>query len=139
MGITNSPALFGIITMISWGIWLVLGNYASESIDPETAAAISYVVAAALAVIYVIVSDASFTVTLKGGVLSIIAGVFTAIGLISTYVGLSIGSTTVVSTIGAMYFIVAAVIGMIVLGDDITVTKLAGVTFAAIGVILITK
>ena len=125
--------------MVSWGIWLVLGNQASESIDPETAAAISYVVAAVIAVLYAIISDASLSITLEGGGFAIIAGVFTAIGLISTYVGLSVGSTTIVSTIGAMYFVVAAILGIGFLGDELTITKIAGVGFAAIAVALITQ
>ncbi len=51
MGFTemDSGILFGLITMTSWGIWIILGNAASESIDPRTAAAISYLVAGLLA------------------------------------------------------------------------------------------
>ena len=135
----NSPALFGAVTMVTWGIWIVLGNYASESIDPETAAAISYCVAAAVAVAYAVVSDASLSVSLEGSAIAVIAGVFAAIGLISTYIGLSLGSTTVVSTIGAMYFVVAGMIGIAVLGDELTITKVVGVGFAAIAVVLIAR
>ncbi|MFC5973319.1 EamA family transporter [Halomarina salina] len=131
--------LFGAITMVAWGVWLVLGNAASESIDPRTAAAISYVVAATLAVVYVLVSDASLVVTPRGGLLAVVAGVFTAIGLVSTYIGLSVGTTTTVSTVGAMYFVVAALIGMAVLGDELTARKVAGLAFAALGVALIAR
>ena len=136
---SNSAVFFGLITMVSWGLWLVFGNAASESIDPRTAAAISYLVAAPLALGFIIVSDASLAVTTRGGLLAALAGLFTAIGLISTYVGLSGGSTTIVSTIGAMYFVVAAIIGMLVLGDEVTMTKLTGIAFAAIGVALIIR
>lgn len=117
----------------------MLGNYASESIDPETAAAISYCVAAAVAVAYAVVSDASLSVSLEGSAIAMIAGVFAAIGLISTYAGLSLGSTTIVSTIGAMYFVVAAMIGMAILGDELTMTKITGVVFATIAVVLIAR
>lgn len=135
----DSAALFGSITMVTWGLWMVFGTAASESIDPKTAAAISYLVAATLAVAYVLVSDASLVVTARGGLLAVVAGVFAAIGLIATYLGLSLGSTTTVATIGAMYFVVATIIGMIALGDEVTTTKLAGVVFAAVGVILIAR
>ncbi|NKE37988.1 EamA family transporter, partial [Natronococcus sp. JC468] len=47
--------------------------------------------------------------------------------------------TTVVSTLGAMYFVVAALIGMVVLGDEVTITRLAGIAFAVIGVVLVTQ
>ncbi len=135
----NSAFFFGSITMVTWGIWVVLGNAASESIDPRTAAAISYLVAGPLALGYIIVSDASLAITARGGLLAGTAGLFTGIGLISMYVGLSGGSTTTVSTLGAMYFVIAAVIGMVVLGDEITITRLAGIAFAVIGVVLVTR
>ncbi|MFD1562559.1 EamA family transporter [Haloarchaeobius amylolyticus] len=141
MGFTemDSTVLFGFITMVTWGIWIVLGNAASESIDPRTAAAISYLVAGLLALGFIIVSDASLAVTMRGGLLAGMAGLFTGTGLISMYVGFTHGSTTVVSTLGAMYFVVAAIIGMVVLGDDVTITKFTGIMFAVISVVLVSR
>lgn len=135
----NSAVVFGSLTMVSWGIWIVVGNAASESIDPKTAAAISYLVAAVLAVGFVIVSGASLAITPRGGALAGVAGLFAGIGFISMYIGLSRGSTTVVSTLGAMYFVVAAFIGMAALGDEITTTKVTGLLLAGLGVILVAR
>ncbi|WP_089385801.1 DMT family transporter [Halorubrum vacuolatum] len=135
----NAAVAFGVLTMVSWGIWIVVGNAASESMDPITAAAISYIVAATLAVGYVFLSGASLSITPRDGGLAAIAGVFAGIGFISTYVGLSRGSATVVSTLSAMYFVVAAVIGMTILGDEVTVTRVAGVLLALLGVVLIAR
>jgi drug/metabolite transporter (DMT)-like permease len=135
----DSAVSFGLITMVSWGIWIVVGNAASESIDPRIAAAISYLTAGLLALGYIVVSDASVAVTARGGVLAGVAGLFTGTGLISMYVGFTRGSTTVVSTLGAMYFVVAAVIGVVVLGDELTTTRVAGIAFAVIGVVLVSR
>jgi uncharacterized membrane protein len=141
MGLSDiDPAVFfGAITMTTWGIWVVLGNAASESIDPRTAAAISYLVASPLALGFVLVSDASLTVTPRGGLLAGVAGLFTGIGLISMYVGLSRGSATVVSTLGAMYFVVAAGIGMVVLGEKITLARVLGIALTVVGVVLVAR
>ncbi len=135
----DSAVFFGLVTMTTWGVWVVLGDAASESIDPRTAAAVSYLVAGLLALGFVLVSDASFTVTARGGLLAGAAGLFTGAGLISMYLGLSAGSTTVVSTLGAMYFVVAAAIGMVVLGDEVTPTRLLGIAFAVLSVVLVTR
>lgn len=135
----NSAILFGVITMVSWGFWIVLGNAASNSIDPRTAAAITYLVAGLLAVGLIITSDASLAVTARGGLLAGVAGLFAGIGLVSMYIGFTHGSTTVVSTLGAMYFVVAVVIGMIVFGDDVTITKGIGIAFAVAGIVLVTR
>jgi len=55
------------------------------------------------------------------------------------YLGFASGSTTVVSTLGAMYFVVAAVIGMVVLGDEVTITRVVGILFAIVAVVLVTR
>lgn len=135
----DSAVFFGSITMVTWGIWVVLGNAASESIDPRTAAAITYLVAGPLALGYILISDASLAITARGGLLAGTAGLFAGIGLISMYIGLSGGSTTVVSTLGAMYFVVAALIGIGILGDEVTIPRFAGIAFAVIGIILVTR
>ncbi len=125
--------------MVSWGVWLVVGNAASESMDPVTAAAISYLVATGLAVMYVFFSGASLVITPRDGALAGVAGLFAGIGFVSTYIGLSRGSTTVVSTLGAMYFVVAALIGMAVLGEQVSIRRVAGLLLAGVGVILVAQ
>ena len=135
----NAAVAFGSLTMVSWGVWIVVGNAASESIDPTTAAAISYLVAALLAVGYVFVSGASLAITPRGGALAGVAGVFAGIGFVSMYIGLSRGSTTVVATLSAMYFVVAAFIGIAVLGDQLTTTRVAGLLLAGVAVILVAQ
>ena len=135
----QSAVTFGLLTMVSWGVWIVVGNAASESMDPRTAAAISYLVAALLAVGFVLVSGASLSVTPRGVTLAGVAGLFAGIGFVSMYVGLSLGSTTVVSTLGAMYFVVAAFIGIAVLGDELTTTRVAGLLLAGIAVVLVAQ
>ena len=135
----SSAVVFGSLTMVSWGVWLVVGNAASESMDPVTAAAISYLVATGLAVMYVFFSGASLVITPRDGALAGVAGLFAGIGFVSTYIGLSRGSTTVVSTLGAMYFVVAALIGMAVLGEQVSIRRVAGLLLAGVGVILVAQ
>ncbi|WP_318570351.1 EamA family transporter [Salinigranum marinum] len=133
----NSAVVFGLGTMIAWGFWIVFGDVASNSIDPVTAAAISYVAAAVVTVAYALVSDASLAVTNRGLAFSTVAGVAAAVGVVSTFVGVSLGSTAVVSTVGGMYFVTAAAIGVLVLGEPISVTKVAGIGLAVVAIVLI--
>ncbi|MFC7173537.1 EamA family transporter [Haloplanus litoreus] len=135
----NSALLFGLGTMIAWGFWITLGDIASNSIDPVTAAAISYVAAAVVTTAYAVVSDASLVVTNRGLLFSVVAGVAAAIGVVSTFVGVSVGSTAVVATIGGMYFVTAAAIGVAVLGEPISLTKVAGIGLAVVAIVLINQ
>ena len=132
------PAIaFGFGTMIAWGFWIVFGEIASESTDPVTVAAISYVAAAVVTVAYALFSDASLAVSGRGLTFSVLAGVAAAVGVLSTFVGVSLGSTAVVSTVGGMYFVTAAVIGVVVLGESVTLTQVLGIGLALTALVVI--
>jgi uncharacterized membrane protein len=135
--VVSSAVLFGFGTMVAWGFWIVFGELASESIDPVTAAAISYVAAAVVTVAYAVGSDASLAVTGRGLAFSAVAGLAAAVGVVSTFVGVSIGSTAVVSTIGGLYFVTAAVIGVVAFGESISATTVAGIGLAVVALVLI--
>jgi len=135
----NPGVLFGLGTMIAWGFWIIFGDVASNSIDPVTAAAISYVAAAVVTGIYALVSDASLAVTNRGVLFSVCAGIAAAVGVVSTFIGVSVGSTAVVSTVGGLYFVTAAFIGVTVLGEPISLTKVAGIGLAIVALVLINQ
>jgi uncharacterized membrane protein len=133
----NSAVVFGFGTMVAWGFWITFGEVASNSLDPVTAAAISYVAAAVVTTAYALVSDASLAVTNRGLLFATMSGVAAAVGVVSTFVGVSVGSTAVVSTIGGMYFVTATVIGVVALGDSLSVTQLAGIALVVVALVLI--
>ncbi|MFD1599402.1 DMT family transporter [Halobellus rarus] len=135
----NPAILFGLGTMLAWGFWITFGNVASNSIDPETAAFVSYLTATVVTGLYVIVSDASLAVTNRGLLYSAVAGVAAAIGVISTFVGVTVGSTAVVSTIGGMYFVTAAVISVAALGEPLSLQKVAGIGLALVAIVVINQ
>ncbi|MFC6838046.1 EamA family transporter [Halomarina ordinaria] len=133
----NSAVAFGFATMLAWGFWIVFGDIASNSIDPELAAFVSYVTAAVITGVYVLVSDASFTVTTHGVAFAAVAGLAAAIGVVATYVGVTVGSTAVVSTIGGMYFVTAAVISIVALGEPLSASKVVGIGLALVAIVVI--
>jgi uncharacterized membrane protein len=133
----NPAILFGLGTMLAWGFWIVLGDVASNSIDPETAAFVSYVTAAVVTGVYVLVADASLAVTNRGLAFSAVAGVAAAVGVVSTFVGVTVGSTAIVSTIGGMYFVTAAVISVVALGEPIALNEVAGILLAITAIVVI--
>ncbi|AUV81202.1 EamA family transporter [Salinigranum rubrum] len=133
----NSAIVFGFGTMIAWGFWITFGEVASNSIDPVTAAAISYVAAAVITTAYALFSDASLAVTNRGLLFATVSGIAAAVGVVSTFIGVSIGSTAVVSTIGGMYFVTATIIGVIALGDSLSITQVAGIGLVIVALVLI--
>jgi len=135
----NSAVLFGLGTMIAWGFWILFGDVASNAMDPKLAAFISYVTAAVLTGIYVLVSDASFAVTNRGLLFAAAAGLAAAIGVVSTFIGVTVGPTSIVATIGGLYFVTAAVISIVVLGEPLGATKVAGIGLAVAAIVLINQ
>ncbi|MFD1514312.1 EamA family transporter [Halomarina rubra] len=133
----NSAIVFGLGTMIAWGFWIVLGDVASNSIDPVTAAFVSYVTATVVTGAYVLVSDASLAMTPEGIGFAAVSGVAAAIGVVSTFVGVTVGSTAVVSTLGGMYFITAALLSIVVFGDPIGVNEVVGIALAVCAIVII--
>lgn len=133
----NAAVLFGFGTMVAWGFWIVFGDVASNTINPETAAFLSYAAATVVAGAYLLVSDASFAVTSRGLLFSAAAGVAAAVGVLSTFLGVTVGSTSVVSTIGGMYFVAAAFISVVALGEPLSANKLAGIGLAVAAIVVI--
>jgi len=135
----NKAVLFGLGTMVSWGFWIVLGDVASNSIDPKTAAFVSYAVAAVVAGLFVLVSDASLAINSRGLTFAAVAGVAAAVGVISTFIGVTVGNTAVVSTIGGMYFVTAALISTVALGQPLSLNKVVGIGLAVAAIVVINQ
>jgi uncharacterized membrane protein len=127
---------FGLGTMIAWGFWIVFGDVASNAIDPEMAAFVSYAVAAVVTGLYVLVSDASLAVTSRGLLFAGVAGVAAAVGVVSTFVGVTVGPTAVVSTIGGMYFITATLISVVALGEPLAARRVVGIGLAVAAIVV---
>lgn len=135
----NTAVLFGLGTMVAWGFWITFGSVASNAMNPETAAFVSYATAAAVTGIYVVSSDASLAVTTRGFWFAAGAGIAAALGVISTFIGVTVGSTAVVSTIGGMYFVAAAVISVLAFGEPVTIPKVAGIGLALVAIVVINQ
>ena len=137
--VNHSAVLFGLGTMVAWGFWIIFGDVASNIIDPKTAAFVSYTVAAVATGLFVIISDASLAVTGRGLLFASIAGVAAAVGVVSTFIGVTVGPTAVVSTIGGMYFVTAALISTVAFGEPLSLNKVAGIALAVAAIVVINQ
>ncbi|WP_276273242.1 EamA family transporter [Haloarcula litorea] len=135
----NSAVLFGLGTMIAWGFWIIFGDVASNTMDPKTAAFVSYATAAVVTGLFVVVSDASLAVTNRGLLFACVAGVAAAIGVVSTFIGVTVGPTAVVSTIGGMYFVTAALISTVAFGEPLSLNKVAGIGLAIAAIVVVNQ
>jgi uncharacterized membrane protein len=130
--------MYGVATMLAWGGWIILGEVAGRSIDPRTAAAISYVSATSIAVVYALVAGGGGQLTAVGVGFAVLAGVGAAIGVIATYVGIASGSTAVVATLGGMYFVIAAVLSIIFFDEPLDLQTVLGIGMAIMAIVVLT-
>jgi transporter family protein len=123
--------------MVAWGVWAVVAEIATDSVAPEVAMVVSYVTGAALALGYVLTQPESIEYSTRGIGIAAVAGVFAGMGAVAFYAGLDEGSTTIVTTVSALYFVVAAIIAIVLLNDAADVRTIAGLVAAGVAVWLL--
>lgn len=132
-----SPAvLFGLGTMVFWGLWAIFAKVATRSLLPETAMVISYGASVPIVLAYIAVQEKTVSLSADGVAFALLAGLFGAIGGVCFYAGLSHGRTAIVTTVGALYFLVAALLGVVFFGESIGLEEVAGIGFAVLAVVL---
>ena len=120
--------------MVCWGVWTL---FATRSLAPEAAMVVSYTTGAALALGYVVISRGVPSLPGRGVAFAGLAGVFAGAGAVAFYAGLAEGNSAVVTTVSALYFVVAALLGVAVLGESLGLRDVAGVGFAVLAIALL--
>lgn len=133
----TAPIILALVTMFSWGFWAIFAKLATDNLVPETAMIISYVVGALIAIGYVVVQGKSTHVVYDGAFYAVLAGIASAFGAITLYAALAEGNAAIVTSISALYFVVAAVIGILFLGESLQITDAAGILMAGVAIVLI--
>lgn len=138
MIMVSSAVLLALVTMITWGLWAVFADLATRTLLPSTTTLVSYAAAVVVTSVYVGVTDKPISPTNSGVSFAVLAGVASAIGVITLYTALSRGNAAVVTTISALYFVVAAAIGVFFLGDSIALTDAVGLALAVVAILFLT-
>ncbi|QRV17837.1 EamA family transporter (plasmid) [Haloterrigena salifodinae] len=132
------PILLALVTMIAWCLWAVFAGLATDSILPETAMGISYAVGTLVVVTDIVVTRTIPTAVVYDGLFyAALAGVASATGGIALYAALARGDAAIVTTISALYFVVAVVIAVVFLEEPLQMTDTAGILLAGIAIALI--
>lgn len=133
----NTAIRFALLAMLSWGVWAVFADVATRTIQPTSAMILSYGTSVLVAVGYLAYRGEAPALGEAGVYFALVSGVFAGVGAVAFYAGLESGSTGIVTTVSALYFVVAAVLGILVLGEAVTLRDAAGVGFAVVAVVLL--
>lgn len=88
---------------------------------------------------YVGLQPGDVTVDRTGVADALAAGVFAGGGAVAFYAGLERGQTGIVATVSALYFVVAAVLGIVFLGESLEWQDALGIGFAVLSVALLAR
>lgn len=128
---------FALVTMLAWGGWAIFAKLATESLLPETVTVISYSAGTLVAIGYVASQNFTMDPFQRASVFAVLAGVFSAVGAIALYAGLKRGSASIVTTISALYFVVAAILGIVLFGESLGLREAVGIGFGILAIVLL--
>jgi uncharacterized membrane protein len=129
--------LLALFAMVMYGLWSVLSKLSTQSIAPEVALVLSYGSAGALVLGYVVAFGDPPDLAAEGVGYALLSGVVVSIGTVAYYHGLRIGNTAVVTTITAMFFVVASLIGITFLGESLGLYDAIGFGLALLAIVFI--
>lgn len=133
----RTSLLLATVSMLSWGVWAVFADFATRTLAPEVAMILSYVAGVAVAVGYLLVQPDPVSLTASGVGYALLGGVFSGVGAVAYYAALQSGNAAVATTITALYFVVAAALGVVVLGEPLALRDAAGIALAVAAVALL--
>lgn len=136
----NLPVLLAVGTMFAWGGWAIFAKLSTQTLAAETATLITYATGAVILTInYFRLNDGTHEIVSTGLAFAIGAGVASAFGAIAMYSALKSGQASIVTPISALYFVVAAALGIMFLEEPLGAKKLLGIIFAILSIVLITN
>jgi len=134
--------LIALVVFGFWGIGVFLGKLAAQRIGPQGAFWDFVIGCTPVILIYSLIVF-KFKNLIQGdrlGIfLAILAGAIGSIGSVGLYVLLSRSEASTVVPLTALYPAVVVILGIILLQESLTLTKLAGIIFSLIAIYLLSK
>ena len=133
---------WAIIAMGSYGLTGVFLKLALRTIPTEVALVLTNSMLVITGLVLILVRGSSIAVYLRVGspfLYVMLAGLTLSVSIASYYTALSRGPVSIVVPIFAMSFAVASALALVFLGEDIRLTKVAGLAMAAGAIVLLAR
>ena len=134
--------LWAMLAMLTYGLSTFLLKVVFRTIHPAFGLAFANAFVVFAGVGWMLVSGAgAFKNVGWNGVTGLLlaASVILAASIVSFYKALSLGPASVVAPIFALSFIVAAVLGLVILGEPVNATRIAGLVLGVAAILLLTR
>jgi len=128
--------IFGLLTLLLWGIWGFLPKVATRYIDPLSVLVFQTV--GSILVTIVILATIGFRPELhtKGVTLAMATGIIGTLGTISFLYSIAKGKASIVVTMTALYPIVTVILSLLILKESITIKQGIAIILALTAMVL---
>ncbi|MEX2599035.1 MAG: EamA family transporter [Dehalococcoidia bacterium] len=133
---------WALLAMITYGTAAIFLKLAFRGITPGTALIVANIFVIGAGIIWSYASGVPIQRQLgfnQPTLYLLLAGALLGVSISSYYKALSLGSASVVVPIFALSFTVAAILGFLVLGEPLKLTRILGLVFAAAAIVLLTR
>ncbi|MWG36923.1 EamA family transporter [Halomarina oriensis] len=129
---------YAVGALLLWGVWGIAANYSVERMDNMAVLLVTYLVG--VGVVLALDPGAFGGVEFDAGLaLSVLTGLAMSLGTVLFYRALDLGQLSGVTAIPALYFVVAFAYGVLVLGEPVSASQVAGVGLACVAVLLLVQ
>ena len=133
---------WALFAMVTYGITAVLLKLAFRGISPALGLVVANVAVVLTGLGWMVLVGSGVTRGLGANVATgwmALAAVVLSASILSYYKALSLGPASVVVPIFALSLTIAVVLGFVVLGEPVRPIRVAGIGFAALAVLLLTR
>lgn len=132
---------FALIAALIWGVTPIIDKMGLVDVDPDIGVAIRAVAVLVAMGGYLVFSgrtDALMSVSPRSAALLALAGILAALlGQLAYYHALKGGSASLVVPVSSLYILVAAILGVTLLGEQMTTNRAVGIALIIGGMVLL--
>ncbi|MDQ2050481.1 EamA family transporter [Natronolimnohabitans sp. A-GB9] len=130
--------LWVLLALLAYSFVAPLTSIVMQDVPPAPGLFLATVVFLAIASVVMVATgtaDPSYAVSLEAGYVYV-AGAFLAVGILAYTAALEIGPVSIVVPIFGMFIVGSSVLGILVLDESLTATRVAGIACAVLAIVL---
>ncbi|MBL7032516.1 MAG: EamA family transporter [Candidatus Delongbacteria bacterium] len=136
---TKNWLLPTLIATLCWGLWGFFGKFAAREVNENSLVLLGIIGALVVYPIYIALYHGNFMFSWREPhyYLALLAGVAGGLGTLFFFMALARGEASRVVVISALYPVVTVLLSLLLLGELVTLKKIAGVLLALGGIVLL--
>ncbi|MFZ8858125.1 MAG: EamA family transporter [Candidatus Caldarchaeales archaeon] len=128
--------IVALMALLSWGVWGVLGRYASQTLSWREVTALAAIgqMVASLSFIFLLRPELSFQTA--HGLAALVAGAMGFIGALLFYVALNLNPSSIVVVVTSLYPVVTTLLSFLFLNETLGPRQLLAMALAMTALVL---